>query len=82
MNFCIWTTSNSASETREQEPEKEKKLSHSLHSQVSLNKFKFEVYGEEIISKEVKQSRNNGRNGRIYLPPGWIGKRIKLIRID
>ena len=29
-------------------------------------KTKFEVYGEEMIEKEVKQS---GNNGRIYLPP-------------
>jgi putative transposon-encoded protein len=42
-------------------------------------KVKFEVYGEEMISKEVKQS---GNSGRVYLPPDWIGKQIKLIRID
>ena len=42
-------------------------------------KVKFEVYGEDMISKEVKQS---GNSGRVYLPPDWIGKHIKIIRID
>ena len=43
------------------------------------NKAKLEVYGEEMIEKEVKQS---GNSGRVYLPPEWIGKRVKIIRID
>jgi len=42
-------------------------------------KVKFEIYGEEMIEKEVKQS---GNSGRIYLPPEWIGKHVKIIRID
>ena len=43
------------------------------------NKSKFEVYGEEMIEKEVKQS---GNSGRVYLPPDWVGKHVKIIRID
>jgi putative transposon-encoded protein len=43
------------------------------------NKSKFEVYGEEMIEKEVKQS---GNSGRVYLPPEWVGKYVKIIRID
>jgi len=43
------------------------------------SKAKFEVYGEEMIEKEVKQS---GNSGRVYLPPEWIGKHVKIIRID
>ena len=43
------------------------------------NKAKFEVYGEEMIEKEVKQS---GNSGRVYLPPAWVGKHVKVIRID
>lgn len=43
------------------------------------NKSKFEVYGEEMIEKEVKLS---GNSGRVYLPPEWVGKRVKIIRID
>lgn len=44
-----------------------------------LDKVKFEVYGEEMLEKAVKQS---GNSGRVYLPPEWIGKHIKIIRID
>ena len=40
---------------------------------------KFEVYGREMIEKTVKQS---GNSGRIYLPPHWIGKKVKIIRVD
>ena len=40
---------------------------------------KFEVWGEEMIAKEVRQS---GNSGRVYLPPEWIGKHVKIIRID
>ena len=43
------------------------------------NVVKFEVYGEEMIEKEVKLS---GNSGRIYLPPNWVGHRVKIIRID
>jgi putative transposon-encoded protein len=42
-------------------------------------KAKFEVYGEEMIEKEVKQS---GNSGRVYLPPEWVGKHVKIIRIE
>ncbi len=45
----------------------------------SRNKAKFEVYGEEMIEKEVKLS---GNSGRVYLPPEWVGKHVKIIRID
>ncbi len=39
---------------------------------------KFEVYGEEMIEKEVRQS---GNSGRIYLPQEWVGKSVKVIRL-
>ena len=42
-------------------------------------KAKFEVFGQEMIEKEVKQS---GNSGRVYLPPDWIGKHVKIIRMD
>ena len=42
-------------------------------------KAKFEVFGEEMIEKDVKQS---GNSGRVYLPPEWVGKHVKIIRID
>ena len=42
-------------------------------------KVKFEIYGEEMLEKEVKLS---GNSGRIYLPPDWIGHMVKIVRID
>lgn len=43
------------------------------------NKVKFEVYGEEMLEKDIKMS---GNSGRVYLPPDWVGHRVKVIRID
>ena len=40
---------------------------------------KFEVYGQEMIEKTVKPA---GNSGRVYLPPDWVGKHVKIIRID
>jgi hypothetical protein len=40
---------------------------------------KFGIFGEELIEKEVKP---RGNSGRIYLPSNWVGKRVKIIRID
>jgi len=42
-------------------------------------KVKFEIFGEEMLAKQVKLS---GNSGRIYLPPDWVGKHVKIIRID
>ena len=49
------------------------------HGQGHLPQAKFTVYGEEMIQKEVGLG---GNAGRIYLPPGWVGKLVKIIRID
>jgi putative transposon-encoded protein len=32
-----------------------------------------------MIEKDVKMS---GNSGRVYLPPDWVGHRIKIIRVD
>jgi len=40
---------------------------------------KFEVFGQEMLEKVVAKS---GSSGRVYLPPYWIGKRVKVIRVD
>ena len=40
---------------------------------------KFEVFGQEMIEKEVKQA---GNSGRVYLPPDWVGKTVKIIRLE
>ena len=42
-------------------------------------KAKFGVLGKEMIEKEVKKS---GNSGRVYLPLNWVGKHVKIIRID
>ncbi len=42
-------------------------------------KTKFGVFGEELIEKVVKSS---GNTGRVYLPLDWVGKHVKIIRID
>ena len=46
---------------------------------VLQERVKFEVYGEEMIEKEVKRS---GNTGRVYLPLDWVGKHVKIIRVD
>lgn len=40
---------------------------------------RFEVFGSEVLEKQVRQS---GNSGRIYLPPTWVGKKVKIIRLD
>jgi len=47
--------------------------------EASQGSVKFEVYGEEMVEKEVKMS---GNSGRVYLPPDWVGHQVKIIRID
>jgi putative transposon-encoded protein len=51
----------------------------SLEMTQGRDKVKFEVFGEEMVEKTVKQS---GNSGRVYLPPDWVGSRVKIIRID
>ncbi|MCD4722285.1 MAG: DUF2080 family transposase-associated protein [Desulfobacula sp.] len=40
-------------------------------------KVKFEIYGDEMIEKTVNSS---GNSGRIYLPPEWIGTKVKVVK--
>ena len=42
-------------------------------------KIRFEIWGEEMVHKEVKHS---AKSGRVYLPPRWVGCTVKIIRID
>jgi hypothetical protein len=42
-------------------------------------KARFGVFGEEMIEKEVKPA---GNSGRVYLPLDWVGKHVKIIRMD
>ncbi|MBL6993826.1 DUF2080 family transposase-associated protein [Desulfobacula sp.] len=43
----------------------------------SRKKVKFEIFGEELIEKIVNSS---GNSGRVYLPPEWIGKIVKVVK--
>lgn len=42
-------------------------------------KTEFRVFGEEMIEKEVKTS---GKTGRVYLPGDWVGRLVKIIRLN
>jgi hypothetical protein len=42
-------------------------------------KVKFQIYGEEMIDKKVMRS---GESGRVYLPPDWVHRHVKIIRMD
>ncbi|MDP2970371.1 MAG: DUF2080 family transposase-associated protein [Deltaproteobacteria bacterium] len=58
---------------------KKESVPETLPTVNSVNKSKFEVYGEEMIEKVVKMS---GNSSRVYLPPEWVGKHVKIIRIE
>ena len=47
--------------------------------QDSVSRTKFAGYAEEMIEKTVKQS---GNSGRVYLPSEWVGKHVKIIRLN
>jgi putative transposon-encoded protein len=40
---------------------------------------RMEILGEELCMKTVKRT---GQSGRIYLPSSWIGRRVKVVRVD
>ena len=46
---------------------------------VDGNQAKIEIFGKEMIEQLVKDS---GNSGRVYLPVGWVGNKVKIIRID
>jgi putative transposon-encoded protein len=56
-----------------------KEVRRKLEDPGNSPKPKFRVLGEEMIEKEVKPS---GNSGRVYLPLNWVGKHVKIIRID
>ncbi|MCK5099424.1 MAG: DUF2080 family transposase-associated protein [Desulfobacteraceae bacterium] len=56
-----------------------KKLQAEHENKTDLfGKAKFDVLGEEMIEKKVTSS---GNSGRIYLPPEWIGTKVKVIKL-
>ena len=44
-----------------------------------LEKDMFQVWGYELIIKRVTDAKTTGK---IYLPKEWIGKRVKVIRME
>ncbi len=40
---------------------------------------KVEVRAYQVIEKVVKAS---GSSGRVYVPPEWIGKRVKILLLE
>jgi putative transposon-encoded protein len=42
-------------------------------------KARFEIFGAELMEKQVAAS---GKSGRVYLPAHWLGKKVKIIRVD
>jgi putative transposon-encoded protein len=56
-----------------------KKEKYTIDKEENFKKVKFEIFGEEMLEKEVKLS---GNSGRVYLPPDWVGKHVKIIRTD
>jgi hypothetical protein len=40
---------------------------------------KLGIFGVEMIEKKVKP---RGNSGRVYLPSDWVGKLVKIIRVD
>lgn len=59
--------------------EKKSRNHNNLPQESSKGKVKFEVYGEEMVEKVVKLS---GNSGRVYLPPDWVGCRVKIVRVE
>jgi putative transposon-encoded protein len=53
------------------------KKDETIEPDYTRRKVKFEVYGEEMIEKTVNSS---GNSGRVYLPPEWIGTKVKVIK--
>lgn len=40
---------------------------------------KIQLTGYEVLEKEVAKG---GNSGRVYVPPDWIGKRVKIILVE
>ena len=69
------TVPNEKSYNSDQNPENDKEPV----ADAPNRKVKFEIYGEEMLEKRVKSS---GNSGRVYLPPNWVGHKVKIIRTD
>jgi hypothetical protein len=43
-------------------------------------KVTFKIYVGEVIEKKVSPSGSS--SGGVYLPPGWVDRRVKIVRVD
>ncbi|MCP3952709.1 MAG: DUF2080 family transposase-associated protein [Desulfobacterales bacterium] len=59
-------------------PEKDKKPENRDRERFA-DRVRFEVYGQEMLAKMVRAS---GNSGRVYLPTNWVGRQVKIIRVD
>ena len=66
-------------EYEKMDDEKKAMNAQDVSAEEERRKVKFEVYGEEMLEKVVRLS---GNSGRVYLPPDWVGCRVKIVRID
>ncbi|MFA5407767.1 MAG: DUF2080 family transposase-associated protein [Bacilli bacterium] len=41
---------------------------------------KYEITGYEIVEKVVRPG--NASSGRLNMPLAWVGKKVKVIRVD
>ncbi len=45
-----------------------------------MNKLmEIKIQGYQIIEKTVKSS---GNSGRVYVPKGWVGKKVKVVLLE
>ena len=56
-----------------------KEITGRMEKPAKSPKTEFRVLGEEMIEKEVKTS---GKTGRVYLPGDWVGRLVKIIRMN
>jgi len=44
-----------------------------------MKETKIQLSGFEMLEKQVNKS---GNSGRVYVPVEWVGKRVKIIRVE
>jgi len=59
--------------------QKKSKIEKQAAPMPAKGKVRLEIYGEEIVEKTVKMS---GNSGRVYLPMPWVGRRVKIVRLN
>jgi putative transposon-encoded protein len=42
----------------------------------------FVFHGKEVLEKRVKVHGAHSRVGMLYLPKSWIGKKVKIVRMQ